>query len=115
MTANASIPGNAPLNLPGGDDEVLFAVDDGDEVQIAQDGTWEVLIVDDEDEVHTVTKLALDDFVFDNKSPNFSSAHSGVEALEALERNPDTSVVLLDVVMEDDDAGLLVARELRDR
>ena len=50
---------------------------------------WKVLIVDDEEMVHFVTKLALKKFVFENKSIEFFDAHSGNEAIEILEKNPD--------------------------
>ena len=43
-------------------DEILFAEDSDEEIEMH--GKWKVLIVDDEPEVHAVTKLALGDFVF---------------------------------------------------
>ena len=46
------------------------------------ESSWSILIVDDDDEVHTVTKLALHDFTFDNKSLNLVSAYSEKEAKE---------------------------------
>ncbi|CAM5221911.1 DUF3369 domain-containing protein [Alishewanella longhuensis] len=78
-------------------------------------GSWKVLIVDDEPEVHAVTKLALNDFQFQNKRLEFISAYSGVEARAMLSSHPDIAIVLLDVVMETDDAGLQVARYIREQ
>lgn len=78
-------------------------------------GSWKVLIVDDEPEVHAVTKLALNDFQFQNKRLEFISAYSGVEARTMLSSHPDIAIVLLDVVMETDDAGLQVARYIREQ
>ncbi len=74
---------------------------------------WKVLIVDDEPEVHSVTRLALHDFSFDDRKLHFISAHSGQEACEILDQETDIALMLLDVVMETDDAGLRVVEYLR--
>jgi response regulator RpfG family c-di-GMP phosphodiesterase len=88
-----------------------FPVDDPEENQTS--GSWNILIVDDEQEVHAVTKLALSDFQFQNKSLNFISAYDGAEAKKILSERRDIAIVLLDVVMETDDAGLQVADYVR--
>jgi response regulator RpfG family c-di-GMP phosphodiesterase len=92
-------------------DEILFAEDTDDEVE--WQGKWKVLIVDDEPEVHAVTKLALGDFVFQEKDLEFISAFDGEEAKKMFLEHDDIAVVLLDVVMETDDAGLKVAEFIR--
>lgn len=92
-------------------DEILFAEDTNDEVE--WQGKWKVLIVDDEPEVHAVTKLALGDFVFQEKDLEFISAFDGEEAKKLFLEHDDIAVVLLDVVMETDDAGLKVAEFIR--
>lgn len=93
-------------------DEILFAEDV--EEEIGEDhGTWKVLIVDDEPEIHAVTKLALGDFVFQDKKLEFISAYNGTEAKQFFLEHKDIAVVLLDVVMETDDAGLKVADFVR--
>lgn len=76
--------------------------------------SWKVLIVDDEQGVHDVTTLALKRFVFQEKSISFYHAFSGKECIEVLKQHPDMSLVLLDVVMEEDDAGLTAAKYIRD-
>lgn len=78
-------------------------------------GSWKVIIIDDEPEVHAVTKLALSDFTFQNKKLEFISAFSGKEAQEVVLNHPDAAIVLLDVVMETDDAGLRVAQFIREQ
>jgi response regulator RpfG family c-di-GMP phosphodiesterase len=93
-------------------DEILFAEDIEEEVSEYQ-GTWKVLIVDDEPEIHAVTKLALSDFVFQDKRLEFISAYNGKEAKQLFLDHRDIAVVLLDVVMETDDAGLKVAEFVR--
>jgi two-component system sensor histidine kinase ChiS len=76
--------------------------------------TWKILLVDDEVEIHSVTRLVLNDFVFESKSITFISAYSGEEAKALIEKHPDTALILLDVVMETDDAGLEVVKYIRD-
>lgn len=74
---------------------------------------WKLLIVDDEPDVHAVTKLTLSRFEFDGREVEFISAYSGQEAKQILKEQHDIALVLLDVVMETDDAGLLVAQFIR--
>lgn len=74
---------------------------------------WKVLIVDDEDDVHRITKLAMLGVKYDEMKINFLSAYSGKEACEILEKNPDISLIILDVVMETEHAGLDVANYIR--
>ncbi|MCH8536239.1 MAG: response regulator, partial [Alkalimonas sp.] len=76
-------------------------------------GEWHVLIVDDDDEIHTVTKLALSDVVVEGKRLNFHHSYSGSEAVEFLKAHQNIALVLLDVVMETDDAGLKVVEKIR--
>lgn len=94
-------------------DEFLFAAEP-EPVHSVSNGSWKVLIVDDEPEVHAVTRLALNDFSFQQKRLEFISAYSGAEAQKILATQPDIAVVLLDVVMETDDAGLKVASYIRE-
>lgn len=93
-------------------DEFLFA-DDVEEDLPQTLGSWKVLIVDDEPEIHTVTKLAFSDFVFQDRNIEFISALSGADAKRLVKEHDDIAVVLLDVVMETDDAGLRVADFIR--
>jgi response regulator RpfG family c-di-GMP phosphodiesterase len=78
------------------------------------DQFWKVLIVDDEPEVHTITKVALSEFEFDNKGLTLLSAYSGNEARSMMQEHPDIALIYLDVVMESDDAGLLFVKYLRE-
>jgi len=75
---------------------------------------WKVLIVDDEPEVHNITKSVLKEFIFDHKKLEFISAFNGAEAIEKLKIHTDICVIFLDVVMETDDAGLVVVKRIRD-
>jgi CheY-like chemotaxis protein len=93
-------------------EDFLFA-DDEDDIELEDLGSWKILVVDDEPEVHAVTKLALSDFSLNGKTLEFISAHSGEEARKCFREHDDIAVVLLDVVMETDDAGLRVAEYIR--
>lgn len=74
---------------------------------------WLVLVVDDDPEVHSVTKLALDGFRFAGRRLQFLHAHSGAEARRMLSENHGVAVMLLDVVMESDGSGLEVVQFVR--
>lgn len=79
----------------------------------AWSGTHRILIADDEPDIHAVTKLSLKSLIRKTGPIEFLSAESGAQTLELLRLNPDISVVLLDVVMETDHAGLDVCRAVR--
>ena len=107
--------------MPSKDDELLLQENDkilfADELPGQSGSTspepWKIMIVDDEEEVHRVTHLVLDNFTFEDAGVNLISAYSGEEAKNLLARHPDTALILLDVVMESDQAGLEVARYIR--
>ncbi|MDM8561196.1 SpoIIE family protein phosphatase [Candidatus Parabeggiatoa sp. HSG14] len=68
--------------------------------------TWKVLIVDDEIEVHRITQRVLRNFEFEDKGLTLLSAYSAKESAEILQSHPDIAMILLDVVMEEKEAGL---------
>lgn len=74
---------------------------------------WKVLIVDDEPEVHNVTRLVLGNFRFAERPLELISAFSSREAEQLLAHHDDAAVVLLDVVMESEQAGLDLVRTIR--
>jgi len=74
---------------------------------------WKVLIVDDEEDVHTVTRMALRRLVLEDRNMQFLSAYSACEAKKLLHMHSDVAVIILDVVMEDDNAGLSLASYIR--
>jgi len=73
-----------------------------------------IIIADDEQEVHAVTRFVLKDYLYQGKKLEFLSAYSGAEAKQLLKDNPDASLILLDIVMERDDSGLDVAEFIRE-
>ncbi|GAA0812125.1 EAL domain-containing protein [Colwellia asteriadis] len=97
-------------------DDFLF-IDDSDEDEVLAQGsdeTWQVLIVDDDPEIHSVTQLALSDLVVLGCRLEYLHAYSGKDACQLIEENPNIVLVLLDVVMETDDAGLNVVKHIRE-
>lgn len=75
---------------------------------------WKIIVADDDSEVHAVTKLALDDFVYEERSLLFLDAFSGEEVKTLMQEHPDTALILLDVVMESDNSGLEVVKYIRE-
>lgn len=74
---------------------------------------WKILVVDDETEVHTITRLILKDLVFENHPVKLLNAYSAEQAKEILASDSDIAVVLLDVVMETESSGLELIEYIR--
>lgn len=74
---------------------------------------WIILVVDDEPDIHAATRLAIKDIQFKGRGVELLNANSGREAMALLRSEPDIALVLLDVVMESDDAGLRVVEYIR--
>ena len=96
------------------EDDLLFADDTDDTLAQDQSAKWKVMLIDDEPDIHGVTKMVLKDFVFDGRGVEFISAYTGAEAQDLILEHPDTALMLLDVVMETDHAGLNVAQFVRE-
>ncbi len=96
----------------GAFNDIIFA--DEQEQEIVAKNRWKVLIVDDEEQIHSVTKIALRGFVYQNREIEFISAMSSLEAKEILQEEPDIALILLDVVMESENAGLELTKYIRD-
>jgi signal transduction histidine kinase len=80
-----------------------------------EEETWKLFIVDDDKDIHEITKLALRDLKFKDKAISFVSAYSAQEAIAYLKENPQFAIVLLDIGMETNDAGLDVASFIREQ
>jgi len=74
---------------------------------------WKIIVADDDEEVHAVTVLALSNFQFKGRPLNILSAYSSTETEKLIQENPDTAVILLDVVMENHDSGLELVHYIR--
>ena len=74
---------------------------------------WKILIVDDDEEVHGVTKLALADFKVHGRPLSFLDAYTGADAVKIMSREQDVAIILMDVVMENEHAGLDAVEAIR--
>jgi diguanylate cyclase (GGDEF)-like protein len=74
---------------------------------------WRVAIIDDAPEVHSVTRMVLKDVCFRGRNIEFFDAFSAAEGKRVLAEVPDLAVVFLDVVMENDHAGLELVEYIR--
>jgi response regulator RpfG family c-di-GMP phosphodiesterase len=75
--------------------------------------SWKVAIIDDERQVHAVTKLVLGNTRIDDIPLEFLSAYSAAEGLRLFQDHPDIALAFVDVVMEQDDAGLRLIHQVR--
>ncbi len=106
------------------DDDIIFIDEDdvglenppdlgGNQTQVNID-RWKVIIADDEPDVHRATQIALGNLIFEGKPVFFISAYSGEECKRLIDIHPDAALVLLDVVMETNDAGLRLVKYIRE-
>ncbi len=97
-------------------DELMFGDEQAEtppEQRAASLDPWPVLVVDDDEQVHAMTRILLNDFEFEDRRFAIVSAFSAAEARAILAQRTDLPVVLLDVVMETHDAGLRLVHHIR--
>jgi signal transduction histidine kinase len=88
------------------EDDLITVIED-EEIAAPQYGVpWKVAVIDDDPAVHDGTRYALYDYVLNGQKLDIVSAYSADEGRAILRQHPDIAVVLLDVVMETDSAGL---------
>ncbi len=110
------------VQVGGMEDDFLFAADGslkGEPSPALENPSpltapWRLLVVDDDPEVHSVTRYALRKVRFRDRGLELLYAFSAAEARDVLAREADIALVLLDVVMETDDAGLRLVHAIRD-
>lgn len=93
-------------------DELVLMEDDAEET----DGPpWQVLVVDDDADVHAATGMVLGRLRHNGRPMAMSSAHSGRQAMEQIRDSENPfDLVLLDVVMDTPTDGLDTARSIRE-
>ncbi len=96
------------------DDLGALLLDEDKREEQSVDNFLKVLIVDDEPTVHDITALVLKNFRYKGYRLELKSAYSATEAREVLASQGPFALILLDVVMETDDAGLGLARYIRE-
>lgn len=98
-------------------DELFFAPEGSEAAGRGATGEtspWKVLVIDDEEEVHVVTRMVLGDMSFEGRRLDCISAYSAHEGFDMLRDNADVALVLLDVVMESNHAGLDLVHRIRE-
>ncbi len=75
---------------------------------------WQVLLVDDDPEGHTLPKRILRQLTFRNKRVEVLDAYSSEEALEILEQNPNIAVSVIDIILRSQKEGLQLVRTIRE-
>jgi two-component system cell cycle response regulator len=97
------------------DDRMLFIEELGEESvpQHSMGVPWRIMIVDDDENIHQITRMILNDYQFQGRNAELLHAYSAAEAWELIQANPDTALIILDVIMETDNAGLQLVRNIR--
>lgn len=75
---------------------------------------WKVLIVDDEEDVHSLFRTIFSASTMEGRGLLFLSAYSARQAKETLLEHPDVAIIILDVVMEEKHAGLALVKDIRE-
>ncbi|MFZ6644772.1 DUF3369 domain-containing protein, partial [Undibacterium sp. TJN25] len=75
--------------------------------------TWRIMIIDDDPDVHSATTFALGSLEIQHRALSFLHAYSAAEARDILQQETDIAIILLDVVMEQEDAGLQLVSHIR--
>lgn len=100
--------------MQGMDDDLAFLDEDSaqDPEHVRQ--PWRVLVVDDDEDVHQATVFALRDARVLGRNLEFLHAYNSAEALAILRETDNIAAILLDVVMETEDAGLRMVGQIRE-
>jgi CheY-like chemotaxis protein len=81
---------------------------------IPPDLKWKILVVDDDWGTFEITTLALKNLPHFNDTLELYYAPSAAAAIKFLKNNHNVAIILLDIVMESNDAGLKVIDYVRD-
>src|SRR5215468_1802718 len=95
------------------EDDIVQLIEDPRGKPAEQGPRWKVAVIDDEPAVHDGTRFALSDYRLNGQGLEILSAYSAAEGRELMRRNTDVAVVLLDVIMETDTAGLSLVEFIR--
>ena len=97
-------------------DELLFAAEGPDD-EAAPDAPapWKVAVVDDDESVRAITRLALGQLTIDGRPLDLLEASSAEEGIALFATHPDIALGLIDMVMEEPSAGLRVISAVREQ
>ncbi len=74
---------------------------------------WKVLVVDDDEGIHSITRMVFRGYTFEDLPIQLLNASSAAQAQEIIAAQPSIAVAILDVVMETDQAGLDLVNHIR--
>src|SRR6185437_13860978 len=94
-------------------DDIVHIIEDSPRKSADAGQRWKVAVIDDDPAVHDGTRFALSDYSLNEQGLEFLSAYSGAEGRRLMRDNSDVAAVLLDVIMETDDAGLDLVEYIR--
>ncbi len=108
---------NSPHSQTKQPGDLLFSKKDqpSEDSEQQQSEPWKLMIIDDEQSVHDVTCLVLQDFSFAGRKLQIVSGYSGKDVQCLMAEHTNTAVLLLDVVMESDSAGLEAVKYIREQ
>src|SRR5258705_13644122 len=95
------------------EDDIVQLIDDPREKPAEQGPRWKIAGIGDEPAVHDGPRFALSDYRLNGQGLEILSAYSAAEGRELMRRQADVAVVLLDVIMESDTAGLGLVEYIR--
>src|ERR1700704_6229721 len=95
------------------DDDIVHLIEGPGDEPAEQGPRGKIAVIDDEPAVHDGTRFALHDYRLNNQGLEILSAYSAVEGRQLLRAHPDVAVILLDVIMESDTAGLDLVEFIR--
>jgi signal transduction histidine kinase/CheY-like chemotaxis protein len=95
------------------DDDIVQLIEGPGDEPSEQGPRWKIAVIDDEPAVHDGTRFALSDYRLNGQGLEILSAYSAAEGRELMRAHPDVAVVLLDVIMESDTAGLGLVEFIR--
>src|SRR5450830_509541 len=109
-------PTNTPfaIDRDGQDDLIFLDEPPADVPALARRGVWRAMIIDDDEDVHSTTTFALGNLDMQGRPLEFVHAYSAAQARDMLLVESEIAVILLDVVMEQDDAGLHLVRHIHE-
>ena len=80
---------------------------------------WKVLVVDPEEEVHSLTRRALRDMQFGDRGVEVLNAYSAKEALDLIAGHKDIAVAIIDMLLKQERTGIdlvhTIRRELKEK
>jgi diguanylate cyclase (GGDEF)-like protein len=95
------------------DGDFIFEDESGAGNHLEKRLVWRVLLVDDDPDVHQATVFAVGQHQLVGRSIEFLHAYSAAQARELLLSEKDLAIVILDVVMESETAGLDLVGHIR--